>query len=847
LIRIDMSDYSRAARVYWGAVVTAGALVFAWGLYGCLSLGAARWAQLLVLASLVVISGMLPVRIPGTKASVTAGDCFIFLGVIFLGVPAAIVLGALDLFTSSLRTSRHASNWIAAPACMALTAYFAGQTFYLALAAYGGVARRPVAAAEPLTLEQLILPLILMALVQYILNGALIVTLIALKSRRSVWRCWLDEYLWTSWTFFAGAVAAGLVYAAIMKFGLLYVLLSIPVVAATFATYRTYVERVAEQTREAAEVSRLHLATVEALATAIDAKDQTTHFHVRRVQVYCGRLGELMGLSAGEIKALKAGALLHDIGKLAVPDHILNKPGKLTEAEFDRMKIHTTVGAQILERVGFPYPVVPIVRYHHEQWDGRGYPEGLKGEEIPLTARILSVVDCFDSVREERPYRRGMTRDEACSMLRRGAGGHFDPRVVEVFLRHLPQFDEEIVAQGLDNRGLTNEEWEHRDLLGEAGETADDRHAASAGAAVHTRDATDYLSQITNAHREVYALYEIARTFGSSLDIEDTVSVLVNKVGHVVPFDLCAVYLYDEEKGYATAAHVAGRHSDALRGRAVAPGEGVVGFVLANRRSSFLLDPMLDFTDVALPEGYQFRSMVALPLTKDERLLGALAVYTSEPRRYTDDHLRLLDTVARLASDALSNAMSHAEAESNALTDTLTGLPNSRAMYVRFEQEASRARRSGRPFQVVMLDLDDFKQVNDTFGHKTGDRVLREVGRIIQAQLREYDFLARYAGDEFVAIVQDLSNEQTNELRERIERAVSRFSLHVRGDKHARVGISIGSASYGVHGETLDHLLIAADEAMYSAKSRHKQHALDVKSGNAVELPAGDLASTAIN
>ena len=191
--------------------------------------------------------------------------------------------------------------------------------------------------------------------------------------------------------------------------------------------------------------------------------------------------------------------------------------------------------------------------------------------------------------------------------------------------------------------------------------------------------------------------------------------------------------------------------------------------------------------------------------------------------------------------------MSHAEAESNALTDTLTGLPNSRAMYVRFEQEASRARRSGRPFQVVMLDLDDFKQVNDTFGHKTGDRVLREVGRIIQAQLREYDFLARYAGDEFVAIVQDLSNEQTNELRERIERAVSRFSLHVRGDKHARVGISIGSASYGVHGETLDHLLIAADEAMYSAKSRHKQHALDVKSGNAVELPAGDLASTAIN
>jgi diguanylate cyclase (GGDEF)-like protein/putative nucleotidyltransferase with HDIG domain len=841
-----MSDYNRAARVYWGTTVAAGTLIFSWGVSRCLSFSPAQWAQLLVLVSLVVISGMLPVRIPGTKASVTAGDCFIFLGAIFLGVPAGIVLGAIDLLTSSLSTSRRATSWIAAPACMALTAYVAGQVFYFALAARSGVTRNPLGRSEPIALEQLILPLILMALVQYVLNGALVATLIALKSRRNVWRCWRDSYLWTSWTFFAGAVAAGMIYAAIMKFGLLYVILSVPVIAATFATYRTYFERVAEKTREAAETSRIHLATVEALATAIDAKDRTTHCHVRRVQIYCARMGELLGLSAGEIKALKAGALLHDVGKLAVPDHILNKPGKLSEAEFERMKVHTTVGAQILERVGFPYPVVPIVLYHHEQWDGRGYPEGLRGEEIPLTARILSVADCFDSVCEERPFRRGMTREEACTLIRRGAGGHFDPYVVELFLRHLPAFEREIVAEGLEHHGLTSEECEHRELIdGEHG--GDDSNAQSSNAVVHRSDAPDYLSQITNAHREVYALYEIARTFGSSLDIEDTVSVLVNKVGHVVPFDLCAVYLYDELKGYATAAHVAGRHAESLRGRAVAAGEGVVGFVLANRRASYLLDPMLDFTDVALPEGCQFRSMVALPLLKDERVLGALAVYTNEPRRYTDDHLRLLDTVARLASDALANAMSHAEAESNALTDTLTGLPNSRAMYVRFEQEAARSRRTGRPFQVVMLDLDHFKQVNDSFGHKTGDRVLREVGRIIQAQLREYDFLARYAGDEFVAVVQDLSSEQTAELSERIERAVSRFSLSVRGDKHARVGISIGSASYGVHGETLDQLLIAADEAMYSVKSNHKQHALDVKSGKTVELQTGDLASTAIN
>src|SRR6266542_7094896 len=214
--------------------------------------------------------------------------------------------------------------------------------------------------------------------------------------------------------------------------------------------------------------------------------------------------------------------------------------------------------------------------------------------------------------------------------------------------------------------------------------------------------------------------------------------------------------------------------------------------------------------------------MASLPLFKEEMLLGALSVYSVELEQYTDDHMRLLETVTRLASDALSNAVHHAEAESNALTDPLTGLPNARYMTLRFDEEASRARRNARPFQVVMLDLDDFKIVNDTFGHKVGDKMLREMGRIIQAQLREYDFLARYAGDEFVAIVQELVGIQVDDLRSRIETAVSEFSLPVRGRGQAVVGISVGTATYGVDGETLDQLLVAADQAMYRAKSAHK-------------------------
>jgi diguanylate cyclase (GGDEF)-like protein len=228
-----------------------------------------------------------------------------------------------------------------------------------------------------------------------------------------------------------------------------------------------------------------------------------------------------------------------------------------------------------------------------------------------------------------------------------------------------------------------------------------------------------------------------------------------------------------------------------------------------------------------------------------------LSVYSTDLEHYTDDHMRLLETVTRLASDALSNAMHHAEAESNALTDPLTSLPNARYIALRFDEEVSRARRSGQPFQVVMLDLDDFKLVNDTFGHKVGDKMLREMGRIIQGQLREYDFLARYAGDEFVAILQELVGNQVEDLRHRIETAVSDFSLRVRGRGEARVGISVGTATYGVDGETLDQLLVAADQAMYRDKSAHKLEKIAkqpaAQPDAVVELGNDELASVSVN
>ncbi|HEU4768300.1 MAG TPA: diguanylate cyclase [Pyrinomonadaceae bacterium] len=618
---------------------------------------------------------------------------------------------------------------------------------------------------------------------------------------------WLSNQLWISWSLLLVPLVLEILYGT----HLLPFLILVPItVFATCLMYRNGSARLRSKNEEITALGQLHLATAEALATAIDAKDQTSHCHVRRVQIYAAGMGEVFGLESNEIAALKAGALLHDIGKLAVPPHILNKPGPLTPAEFEKMKTHTVVGAQILGRVEFPYPVLPIVRHHHEQWDGRGYPDRLRGEQIPITARIISVVDCFDSLREDRPFRRGMTLDEATAFLLRGSGVHFDPYVVEQFLKHLPGFELQISERGLQHQPTTN--------------STEPPLQLSDVDMIQTRERGSFIAydQIKKAHREVYALYEIARTFGTSLNVEHTLEILVDKVAHVVPFDTCVVYFYDEIKGYASARHVVGKNAQKLASRCIVPGEGVTGFALANRSPINQLHPSLDFADINPEAGIKYRSMASLPLFKDEVLLGALSVYSSDLEQYTDDHMRLLETVTRLASDALANAMQHAEAESNALTDPLTGLPNARYLALRFEEEAARARRTDRAFQVVMLDLDEFKNVNDTYGHKAGDRMLREVAHLISSQLREYDFLARYGGDEFVALVQEVVGAQVEELCARIEGAVSKFSLSLGLNRVARVGISIGTATFGIDGDTLDHLVARADNEMYRMKSTHK-------------------------
>lgn len=611
----------------------------------------------------------------------------------------------------------------------------------------------------------------------------------------------------------AGSIAALLVAAVgFLYFGAAIALLFVPMVVFGFVSYRIHLHRLDIKTAQIMEASRVHLATVEALATAIDARDQIGSGHVRRTQIYSVGLGELFKVSDEDLNALRTGALLHDIGKLAIPDHILSKTGTLTPAELEKTKIHSTVGAAILENIDFKYPVVDTIKYHHEFWDGTGYPEKLAGEDIPLTARILTIADAYDTLRSDRPYREARTRDEARKHLLHGAGRQFDPAIVQVFLKHLSNFEARI-----DELGLSYSVSRRLEDLGEALENK------------------GYVHQIKLANKEVFTLYELAREFGASGSIDDTLTLFTKKIREFVPFDTCAVYLVDETGNFADVVHAEGENAETLLAKRIKIGEGATGFVLKKRELVKNLNPDLDFSISQVELAQEYETMASLPLITGGELIGAVSIYSCNLTHYADEHIRLLDTVSRIAADAIGKSKLHDEAKVHALTDPMTGLPNARSLQMQFEREVARSDRGGAGFQVLMLDLDGFKAVNDTFGHKTGDKMLNEIAQVILEQLREYDFLARYGGDEFVALISDAAAEDVADLCGRIEKAVSEFELQVGDGKIAKVGVSLGSASYQGNGTTFDQMIVAADKAMYERKTRRKM----INAAAAAVVPSG--------
>ncbi|MEO7273400.1 MAG: HD domain-containing phosphohydrolase [Vicinamibacterales bacterium] len=571
----------------------------------------------------------------------------------------------------------------------------------------------------------------------------------------------------------------------------------------TYRTYRVYVGRIDAGQQHARELADLHLATIEALALAIDAKDRTCQTHLRRVQLYAISVARAMGMSDSDVQGVETAALLHDIGKLAVPEHILSKPGPLTPEEFQKIRAHPKVGADIVSSVPFPYPVAPLILSHHERWDGKGYPAGLKGAAIPLGARILSVVDYFDALLADRPYHKAMARAAAVQLLQQEAGRALDPTVVSVFLGLLPSLEAQAAQLEPTARGRRADRVASGKLLGPR------------------RD--NVLEDIALAHREIYVLYDMATKMGSSLRLRDTLEMITGQLSNLVPYSSAAIFLLDEGTDTLRCHFAVGTDADLIHPVMMRPGEGLIGWVARHRRPLVNARPQADFEASGVPASALLQSALVCPLLFGERCIGTLAVYHTEVGFFLDDHRRLLDRVAEQAQAAINNALMFEQTQEDSLTDALTGLPNNRFLFMHLSRELARAGRLGAEVALMLMDLDGFKEINDTHGHHVGDRALVDIARTLRTGIRPYDICFRYAGDEFIVVLPGCSYEEALAKGADLQRSISEMSFDARPGTPVTLGISVGIAVFSRDGESYETLLATADSRMYQNKAERKR------------------------
>ncbi len=749
--------------------------------------------------AVALVASVLKVHLPGIKATMSANFLFILVGLLDLSYSETLLMGCLGGLVQTLWRAKprpRPIQWLFNLANLALSISAAELVFHSKVAAGVGF-RWPLLMAAAAT-------------TYFAFNTISVAGIIAMTEGRNPVHVWKECYLWAFPYYLLGALIACGVSAINRLVGWQFGLLAFPIVYWIYRSYQTYLSRLAAQKKHAEEIAALHLRTIEALSLAIEAKDHTTHDHLRRVQTYAVEIAKDLGLDDDLLHAIRAASMLHDIGKLAVPENILSKPGRLTPEEFEKMKIHPIVGSEILDRVEFPYPVVPIVRSHHERWDGSGYPDGLKREAIPIGARILSAVDCFDALASERPYRRALSPEEAMKTLTAEKGRSFDPRVVEVMERRYVELEMMVNAMEVERRRM------------DFAPKVDRPVAPSSGFAEVPNEAevraTSFITSIISARQEAQLLFELAQTLGNSLSLKETLSVVAVRLKEMIPHDSIVFFVCQD--GVLIPEYVHGVDYDLFTSLRIPLGQGLSGWVARNEKPITNGNPAAEtFHLGASSRTTTLQSAVCVPLRGRNAVAGVLTLYNLEKNSFTKDHLRLLLAASSKLGLSVENALQYEQAQSTASTDYLTGLPNARSICLHLEKELTRIRRSRRPLAVLLCDLDGFKKVNDKFGHLTGNKLLQEVAAKFKSSCREYDQVGRLGGDEFVFVLPDVTKDLVAEMEKRLSRAVREASRSVCGENV--VSVSVGSAFFPADGVSGEELLSEADRSMYEVKERH--------------------------
>ena len=772
------------ARLYIGMVILAGVVAVCHSIYTLHFYPVSyHWS---LLAGLTLLSGSFTVRIPTIPARLSVSETFVFAAVLLFGPAAATMIVVLDTLIISLwlrqrsrRTSRVLFN-VAAPS---VAIWVASHAFYL------------LADIEPLTRSQrpilpLLGPLVALAVLYFLLNSILVAWAVAFEKRISALTVWRENFLWLSLNYLSGASVAALLLPYLQpeqpEFARVVGIL-LPLLLISYLTFKTAMGRVDDANRHLMELNRLYLSTIETLAMAIDAKDQITHGHIRRVQIHAVALARAMGVREdAQIRAIEAAALLHDMGKLAVPEYILNKPGPLTVAEFDKMKLHASVGADILSAIDFPYPVVPIVRHHHENWDGTGYPDRLAGTAIPIGARILSVVDCFDALTSDRPYRPRLADKEALRILAERRGQMYDPLIVDTFVKlH--------TDGGFRTSTVATES----------------SFAAITVSAIPTNSGLPHrasrLEDITASGEEMLALFELARGLSNRMDLTEVGDVIVKHLRRILPASLSVLYLYDVDTDELVSSYASGEHTDLVAALRIPLGQRLTGWVGANRQTIRNSDPVLDLGEPARSVTPRPRSCLSTPLMVGDSLVGVLSLYASAREAFSDDHQRIVEAVARQVATVVQQALTFDRSKQASLKDQLTGLPNLEQLEV-LSRNQSLVTKS--PMALIYIAVGGLREIIAHFGHEAGNEVLNHVVACTRRQIRSADVLFRYEADQFLVLQFHTDKSIATAVADRIGQAVETDSA--TGRAKGQVRIAVGVAAMPDDGQSVDALIKSA-------------------------------------
>jgi len=627
--RLYPADLSVRARLFVSLILIAGSGVLAQSVSSTVQ--TAPSTGLLILAGLALLGGTFNIKVPGVSAHISVSEAFVFATVLLYGAEAGTLVVTLDAMMMSLRVRAGKKFLYRAPfnvAASALSLWASAQVFQY-LVGSGRVATN-------LPLDEFVMPLGALAACYFLLSTGLVAVAMSLEKGAAAFTLWRTNFLWFGLNYMVGASFAALIVTYRQQFDLALLIVIVPLLVITYLTVRTSTERLEDANRHVEQLNELYLSTIETLAMAVDAKDQITHGHIRRVQVFAVELAKRLGVKeVSQIRAIEAAALLHDMGKLAIPETILNKPGRLSTAEYDKMKAHAGIGADLLSAIRFPYPVVPIVRHHHEHWDGNGYPTGISKTDIPLGARILSVVDCFDALTSDRPYRPAMTNDEAFAVLHERRGTMYDPMVVDTFAACHAEIAPIAIAAGEQARSLITPGY-FDDL-----EQAD---TASAGP----------LQQIRANALETSQLFEATRALAHCTTASEAFDRAAQYVREQTPATLCALFRTGVRADAVDCHFAAGDGAEFLIGLRIDKGERITGWTAQHGKTICNSDPALDLGNIARSFRQPLKSALCAPVVWEGQVLAVLTSYSPLESAFSPEHRYSVEQVTTLLGEQLS-------------------------------------------------------------------------------------------------------------------------------------------------------------------------------------------------